>query len=385
MNKRNIRLMYAIALLQGMVFYGPIATLYRQAQGVSVFQITIIESISLALWIALEIPWGYVADRIGYKTTLIICNILFFISKIVFWQAAGFVGFLAERLLLSVVMAGLSGCDSAYLYLSAGEKNSHKVFGVYSAMGTAGLVAAAVVYSAAVGDDYRLAGFLTVVSYGVSMVLAFFLGEAAPREKRSAGFKKSIGSILAEIRDNRRFLIFLAAATLLVQSDQTLTVFLSQVQYVRAGIPAKYMGYIYVALTLAGILAAASGRFTERIGENRICLILFAGAAIACGAMAITLSPVLSVALIILIRVCASIFAPLSMKIQNRQVRIADRATLLSVYSSVMNTGAVFTNLIFGRLADIDTGLAFGMGAVFCALGLVLYAVWAKKSGRTAP
>lgn len=33
-NKRNIRLMYAIALLQGMVFYGPIATLYRQTAGV---------------------------------------------------------------------------------------------------------------------------------------------------------------------------------------------------------------------------------------------------------------------------------------------------------------------------------------------------------------
>ena len=35
--KRNIYLMYAIAFLQGMVFYGPVATLYRQAQGVSVF------------------------------------------------------------------------------------------------------------------------------------------------------------------------------------------------------------------------------------------------------------------------------------------------------------------------------------------------------------
>ena len=49
--KRNIYLMYAIAFLQGMVFYGPVATLYRQAQGVSVFQITLIESISLILCI----------------------------------------------------------------------------------------------------------------------------------------------------------------------------------------------------------------------------------------------------------------------------------------------------------------------------------------------
>ena len=72
-NKRNIRLMYAIALLQGMVFYGPIATLYRQAAGVSVFQITLVEGISLALALALEVPWGILADRIGYRPSKILC------------------------------------------------------------------------------------------------------------------------------------------------------------------------------------------------------------------------------------------------------------------------------------------------------------------------
>lgn len=53
---QNVRRMAAIALLQGMVFYGPVATLYRQAQGLSVFDITRIESLSMALCIALEIP-----------------------------------------------------------------------------------------------------------------------------------------------------------------------------------------------------------------------------------------------------------------------------------------------------------------------------------------
>lgn len=83
---RNIYCMYAIALLQGMVFYGPIATLYRQAKGVSVLQITIIESVSLALCLLLEFPWGILADKIGYKRTILLCNILYFLSKIVFLE-----------------------------------------------------------------------------------------------------------------------------------------------------------------------------------------------------------------------------------------------------------------------------------------------------------
>ena len=80
MIKRNIRILWAIALLQGMVFYAPVATLYRQAAGLGIFYITLIESISLWLTICLEIPWGWLADRIGYRKTMLTCCGLYFVS-----------------------------------------------------------------------------------------------------------------------------------------------------------------------------------------------------------------------------------------------------------------------------------------------------------------
>jgi MFS family permease len=329
--------------------------------------------------IALEIPWGYIADRIGYKKTLVICNALYFISKIVFWQATGFACFLTERLLLSVVLAGISGCDSAYLFLSAGESNSRKVFGVYSAMGTAGLMIASVIFSAA-AVDYRLSALLTVISYGVSMILTFFLEDIGIKETGHSGFLKDARGIITALKGNKRFFIFLIAATLLAESNQTITVFLSQIQYVRAGITGKYMGYIYILVSFAGLPAVLSGRFSRLLGERNAGNILFAAAAIACGAVAITVSPVLSILLIILLRLSASMFAPISISIQNRQVNIAARATLLSVYSGIMNTGAILTNLMFGKLADTDVSLALAAGAIFCSAGLLLYSVWAKKA-----
>ncbi|MDE7067682.1 MAG: MFS transporter, partial [Schaedlerella arabinosiphila] len=160
--KRNIYLMYAIAFLQGMVFYGPVATLYRQAQGVSVFQITLIESISLILCILLEAAWGIAADKIGYRKTMIFCCILYFLSKLVFWRASGFAGFLAERVMLSVVIAGMSGVDTSILYLSCKGENSQKVFGIYHSLQTAGLLTAAAVFSLLVRENYPLSGLLTV-------------------------------------------------------------------------------------------------------------------------------------------------------------------------------------------------------------------------------
>lgn len=144
------------------------------------------------------------------------------------------------------------------------------------------------------------------------------------------------------------------------------------------------MGYIYILLTVAGLLAAASAKLTERLGEAKLCMLLFAAAGAACAVTAVTVNPVLSVAMIICLRIAASLFVPAGMRIQNRQVSIADRATLLSVYSAVMNTGAIFTNLIFGRLADIHVGWAFGAGTVFCITGMVLFMVWAKTNRSAA-
>ena len=76
------------------------------------------------MMVILEIPWGYICDRIGYKKTLIICNGLYFISKIVFYFAFDFKMFLLERILLAIVSSGISGCDIGYLYECCDEKNS---------------------------------------------------------------------------------------------------------------------------------------------------------------------------------------------------------------------------------------------------------------------
>ncbi len=378
MHKRNIRLMYAIALLQGMVFYAPIATLYRQAQGVSLFEITLIESVSLVLMITLEIPWGIVTDRIGYKKTLVICNILFFISKLVFWRASGFLWFLSERLLLSVVLSGLSGCDTAYLFVLNKGQDSHKMFGLYSAMSTAGILFASATFSLFVKDDYSLSGLLTATSYGFSMLLSLLLQDIRPERAPHSSLSRRIREMMSALKRQAGFLLFLLAATLLVQTNQTITVFLSQPQYTRSGILPAHMGYLHILVTIAGLFAAKAGALTRRIGEGTTVKLLFllAGAACAVGALAET--PLPAIASILLIRLCSSLFEPIHTARQNLQVSTCSRATMLSVYASIMNVGAVFTNLLFGKASEMHIGYAFLLGALFCLLGLTLYAAWER-------
>ena len=121
-----------------------------------------------------------------------------------------------------------------------------------------------------------------------------------------------------------------------------------------------------------------------RLGEGRALSGLFLLGALSCGLLAVTGSPVLSVAGILALRLSASVFAPIGMEVQNRQVRSCGRATMLSVYSSVMNLVAVGTGLIFGRLAEEGVGRAMAAGAGFCLAGLLLYTLWRRLPERTA-
>ena len=58
--------------------------------------------------------------------------------------------------MLSIIIAGLSGVDTAFLYLSCKKVESQKVFGIYNSLGTAGLLLASLLFSLFVGSNYRL-------------------------------------------------------------------------------------------------------------------------------------------------------------------------------------------------------------------------------------
>ncbi|MDQ7093873.1 MFS transporter [Desulfosporosinus sp. PR] len=368
-SKRNIGLMYTIALLQGMVFYGPIATLYRQAAGISIFQITIIESISLIVCLLLELPWGIIADKVGYKNTLIFCCVLYFFSKIVFWRANGFAAFLLERIMLSIVIAGMSGVDTSILYISAEAGNSQKIFGIYNNLQTAGVLFAALVYSLFVKGDYRLAGFLTVISYGIAAMVSFGLVEVKNANETHKINLKELAAMVRLIITNKRSALFLIGVALLNETHQTVTVFLNQLQYVRCGLSDAAIGYSYIGVTIVGMTGIFSGRLTGKLGVVPLASILYGMAVVACLILAIVSNAWLSVAAIVLLRVSFSLLQPLQMDVQNKRVVMQNRATELSINSLFIDCVGVGTNLVYGKLAAINLSMALFIGAALCLIG----------------
>lgn len=374
MKKNNIYIMYAIALLQGMVFYSSIATLYRQAQGISLLQMSIIESTLAIIVIILEIPWGYICDRIGYKKTLIICNFIYFISKIVFWQADSFFMFLLERILLAIELAGISGCDYGFLYESCKGKKSTHIFGIYQAMGTIGMVFASLMFSFYIQDDYAKAGLWTIYPYALAFLLTLCLKDVKMTQKNA--LPASIRSLFQSFMKQKHMILFLIASACLTETTHTIYVFYNQLQYQRAGIPIAAMGFIYTCVTIVSLISAASGKLVQYIKEETLCTYLFIGAFFVCLILVFCTNPFLSVVCIALLAVVESLYYPLMNTIENRSIQVAERATMLSLYSMVLNFSSIASNLTFGKSADIGLPYALFAGACFCLLGFILFLCW---------
>lgn len=378
--KLNIYIMYVIAFLQGMVFYSSVSTLYRQAQGLTLVEMSIIDSLFSIMIVVFEIPWGFVCDRIGYKKTMLICNGAYFISKIIFFKADCFFMFLLERIFLAIVVSGLSGCDTAFLYVSSEGKESTHVFGIFRAMGTSGLMIASCMCSLFIQEQYLKAALWTIYPYTIAFVFTFFLKDVYVEKETSQ--RISLHDFPQFFFSMKTMLSFLIAAALLTETTHTLGVFYNQLQYQRAHIPVAYLGVIYSIITLlCAFSSTLLGRIVKYIQEMKFVLLLYVISFISCFILVMTVSPFLSVLMIAFLQISEALFFPIMDTILNQQVQLS-RATTLSIYSMVMNTTAIFTNLIFGKCAEVSVIYAMIMGCVFCLIGFILYVIWAKTQKK---
>lgn len=363
--------MYMIIFLQGFVFYGPLATIYRQARGLSMYDIFFIESISLILMILFEIPWGWFADRFGYKKTLVISQFIFFLSKIIFFKAYSFNMFLLERVFLSLAVSGISGCDYALIYLSVDEEEAEKVFGRYSAFSTSGFLIASLMSSIIVKYSMDSTAFLTIIPYGIATIVTLFIKEVEYKEE-----KPKLRESLKTAFKNKQIIILVVSTALISEVAQAISVFLNQLQYSRTGIDIKYFGILMIFIQIVRLSSAKTYSVTNRFGKNNSINVLYIVITISCCILVFTVSPVLSVLCIIFICGSMALIQPILLNMQNKVINTGDRATILSIYAMITDLVAAFINPIIGKTADISVSAAFKTCVVVCILAYGLFSIY---------
>lgn len=349
--ERNIPLMYAIAFFQGIVLYASISALYRQARGLSLTEYAVIDGFSYLFQLAFEIPFGMLADRMGYKKTLILSNGLYLISKIIFWQAFGFGSFLLERLFFSMALAGLSGLDVSILYLSCRKDDSQKIFGRYSAFGTAGMLTGCFIFTLFLSENYTATALGTVISYGIAFILSFFVADV--KEETPKDPLPSLGRLAGIFKITLRdwkFLLFILGETMVSYGTWAVRVLLIQNKYLTLGLTTQHIGWIDILFSTLALTSVYSAVLTRKLGFRRFMVAGMGIAALCAVVIGSTGSITLTILCSAAVEISATMLSPLINDLYSKRVTVSDRATQLSVYAMMAEI--------------IGFGLSFLMAAV---------------------
>jgi MFS family permease len=183
---RNALLLCGFSALHVSLFPIAIITLFLGDLGLRMFDVFVLQAMFGFEVAVLEFPSGYMADRLGYRRTLLLGALSGALGWSVYALATGFWSSALAELLLSVSIALVSGTDSAMLYeslLATGEKGSFtRWYGVNRSLGNLLGGATALVGSFLFVRSARLP-FALQVLFGLGNILIALALVEPPRDR----------------------------------------------------------------------------------------------------------------------------------------------------------------------------------------------------------
>ena len=378
-SKRAIWLFYAIAFLEALYFYAPVASLYRMEFGVTLFQITLIESAFFAVALLLEMPWGFFTARFGYKNTLLATGALNVLAATLFWRANGFGMFLAQRCVLAAAVSGFSGCDAAYLSRLAEPGEYHKALGRYNAAPFMAVAATGAGFSLILPLGYRMLALLTLLCVSVGFILRLWLPQVEAEPQDMLPLRQQLRALGQVLGQNRPFLLFVICGAVLYEVENTLTVFFSSPAYQGAGIAQSWYGVLNLSLNLVGMAGSLlSVRLAEK-GAGRAVAACWLMALVSGAMLCFTQSALALIVLLPLLRLAAQGYRPCELVLKNQRTGGASRAVVLSAYSMAGSiVGITLWPLLgAGTGAALRYGFYTGFSLVLLA-ALITLTVWRR-------
>jgi len=363
-NSRKIAL---ITFFANLYFYNHIGTLYQLARGLSLTEIGSITSVILATIFIAEIPTGVIADKIGYKWSVVVAFMLQALGEFMYLFARSYPVFILIAVVAGLGYAFLSGAQESLVYETLPNENKDE--GMKKAMGRIGSyyqlaffiapIMGGFIVSQLTLSKYMLAILLTACSVFIAFLISLTL-KGAKKEKThndqnpiiifKEGFK--------EIQKSRNLLWILLLAVFTSSFSNSLFS-LYQPYFSQNNVPAMWLGW---ALSLGALLAFFIQKYIHHIdlflGKYAVFYLT-----IWPGFMYILLffthSPLLLIPMFIVTYASTEAKSPLFSSVQNNLISDKHRATVLSFISMFTRCYTAIMALVLGRIADSSISMAF--------------------------
>lgn len=372
---RNVRLLIAFAAFQFILFPIPIITLFWKDQiGMSLADIMVLQAIFGLAVVLFEFPSGYVADRVGYRWSLLVSTALLMAGWLLYTRAESFWAVAVAETTLGAASAFMSGADRALLWVSLDGASRTAQYTRWDGRIRAVSQSAEALSAAAGGWLYAMGPrwpfWLQVPAAALALSTAALLHEA-PRPRVAGGrshTERAMHIIGFTLWHHRRLRAAMALSVALGLSTFVM-IWLIQPYMQARGIPPAWFGPLWACahVWLAGV-SLASARVVGTLGVRPAllgcCLLVplgYAGLSLSHAAWGIVFY--------LCFMTIRGLQGPILATVMQQDAPPEDRASVLSIATLVFRLSFVVAGPPIGALVD-RLGMETALGVLAVVLGV---------------
>lgn len=372
-----------VCFLNGLVFFAPIALLVRTQAGVSEHIFFLLQALLSGVIFLGEIPTGFITDKIGYRKSLILAQILLLTARSLLLGA--FLShsvwlFVAEAVVEGIAACFTSGTGSAYLYNLYGEEGYLAKTTHAGNFGTAGFIISTVAYA----GIYKVSGITGLLAATAaadlgSVVMAFSLDKEEKNQRVSGKEKEqtSIGSSLSILR-HPKAILFVAALSIFSIAWLLINFFYVE-KMAACGLPVEWLSAVILIYSAVQMLSEPILEKLSSGAKKRNKRMLMAVTSIVAGVAFLAFSMANQVALILplmcilplLLNLPEYLLSELENQFVDESGHADNRAATLSVLNIGVNLLEILTLSVSAFLTKIGIWWCFLLtGVLLCLVAL---------------
>lgn len=177
----NIWRYYIFSAFSFTPFFLPILVLFWQDNGLTMFDIYLLQGIFSISMVLSELPAGMIADRLGKKASMILSVAILTVSYLIYGTGKSFNVFLIAEILSALGASLISGADSALLYDTLKHLNRESEYQKIEGRARAVQMVCFAVYNLIGGFigsySYRATVYLSAIGPFIALIFSFGLIE----------------------------------------------------------------------------------------------------------------------------------------------------------------------------------------------------------------
>ena len=354
----NIWKIYLFKILFGFFISIPVIVLFWKNNGLSMFQVMILQSLFSVAVIVLEIPSGYFADLYGRRKTLILASVFAATGIATYSIGKGFWIFLLGEFLWAVGVSLTSGADSAIFYdtlLELGKEGSYKQrWGKASSLNMVSAAGAAILGGFIAEYSLRWTLFAQVPFMAAMIPVAYSLKEPGHHRELGERETETVKAVMTDVWKNNklRYLVLYGA---FIYAGLQVAFWMYQPYFELTGLQIAAFGWAYAGFN---VVSAASSKYGYRIEDKlgqKISLLIMPLLLASSLLLMSNIIAVFSFVLIFIQQFVRGFQKPVISDYINQIISSENRSTILSTKSLIGRLMQAASLPVFGLIIDLYT------------------------------